>query len=100
MCKINILPSAWADLTTIEDWYTLEFSQETGAKVIESILKSLEYLELFPESGSYLPYKRLTAQGYRMVLSGQHVSIYKVIGKEIFVYRIVNIKTEYTRIFH
>ena len=99
MCKLRLLTSAWSDLTKIEDWYTLEFSAQTGAKVVDSILKSLDRLELFPDSGSPVPDKRLSDQGYRMVLSGQYVSIYRVMGRELLVYRIANTKTEYTRLF-
>lgn len=100
MYNLRILTSAWSDLTKIEDWYTMEFSVETGAKVVDSILKSLDRLQIFPNSGSPVPDKKLRDQGYQMVLSEQYVSIYRVIGTEILVYRIASTKTEYTRLFY
>ena len=57
--------------------------KERCAKVVDSILKSLDRLEIFPDSGSHVPNNKLSDQGcYHMVLSGKYVSIYRVMGCE------------------
>ena len=97
--KVEILPSAWEDLKSIEDYYLLQFSVESAMKVTEQILDSLERLESFPEFGSLTPDKWLNRKGYRMVISGRYVSIYRVIGETVYVYHIADTQTEYTKLF-
>jgi len=100
MIKVKLLPSAWNDLTTIEDWYTVEFSKSSAQKVVNNILKSQERLELFPYSGSLLPDEKLAKLGYKMVLSGEFASVYKLINNEIIIYRVVNTRTQYSKLFY
>ena len=97
--KVEILPAAWEDLKKIEDYYLLQFDASAAIKVTDHILKSLERLESFPDSGSLLPDKWLNEQGYRMVICQRYVSIYRVIGQTIYIYHIADTQTEYTKLF-
>ena len=98
--KVKILPTAWEDLKSIEDWYLVQFGVETALKVTSSILDSIERLEQFPDSGSLTPDKWLNEMGYRMVICKKHVAIYKKIGEEIYVYHIADTQTDYTKLFY
>lgn len=100
VCKVNILPTAWEDLKSIEDWYLVQFGVETALKVSDSILDTIERLELFPDSGSLTPDKWLNELGYRMVICEKHVAIYKKIADEVYVYHIADTQTEYTKLFY
>lgn len=97
--KIEILPTAWEDLKSIEDYSLLQFDVESAMKVTEQILDSLERLESFPEYGSLTPDKWLNRKGYRMVISGRYVSIYRVMGEAVYMYHIADTQTEYTKLF-
>ncbi len=97
--KVEILPTAWEDLKKIEDYYLLQFGVESAMKVTEQILNSIERLEHFPDFGSKLPDQWLNEQGYRMVISERYVSIYRQIGKTVFVYHIADTQTEYRKLF-
>ena len=44
--KVELLPTAWEDLTKIEDYYLLQFGVESAMKVTEQILDSSEQLSL------------------------------------------------------
>lgn len=98
--KVEILPAAWEDLKQIEDYYLVEFGIESALKVSDAILNSLERLEQFPDSGSRTPDEWLNKQGYRMVICGKFVSIYKKEGNRVFIYHIANTQTEYTKLFY
>lgn len=98
--KVEILPTAWEDLKQIEDYYLVEFGVESALKVSDAILNSLERLEQFPDSGSRTPDEWLNKQGYRMVICGKFVSIYKKEGNRVFIYHIANTQTEYTKLFY
>ena len=97
---VEILPSAWEDLKHIEDYYIVEFGVESALKVSDAILNSLERLEQLPESGSRTPDKWLNEQGYRMVICGRYVSIYRKIHESVYIYHIADTQTEYTKLFY
>ena len=40
--KVEILPTAWEDLKSIEDYYLLQFGVESAMKVTDQILNSIE----------------------------------------------------------
>lgn len=98
--QIEILPTAWEDLKQIEDYYSLELGVESALKVSNAILDSLERLEQFPDSGSRTPDRWLNERGYRMVICGKFVPIYKKVEDRVFVYHIANTQTEYTKLFY
>lgn len=97
--KVEILPAAWEDLKQIEDWYLVQFGVESALKVIDRILDAIERLEMFPDLGSFTPDEWLNHQGYRMLICGKHVAIYKKTGESVYIYHIADTRTEYTRLF-
>ncbi|MDE5679862.1 MAG: type II toxin-antitoxin system RelE/ParE family toxin [Lachnospiraceae bacterium] len=98
--QVEILPTAWEDLKRIEDWYLIQFDMETALKASSHILDAVERLESFPNFGSLTPDEWLNQQGYRMVICGKHVAIYRQIGKVVYIYHIADTQTEYTKLFY
>ncbi|WP_287476952.1 type II toxin-antitoxin system RelE/ParE family toxin [Anaerostipes sp.] len=98
-CRVEILSAAWEDLKRIEDWYLIQFDVKTALKVSDHILDAVERLEQFPESGSLTPDRWLNDQGYRMVICGKHVIIYKQVKDVVYVYHIADTRTEYKNLF-
>lgn len=100
MYNVEILPSAWEDLKSIEDYYAIQFDVDTAIKVSDSILDAIERLESFPDSGSLIPDPWLNEQGYRMIICKKHVAIYRKISQTIFIYHIADTQTQYNRLFY
>ena len=100
MYNVEILPSAWEDLKSIEDYYAIQFDVDTAIKVSDSILDAIECLESFPDSGSMTPDPWLNNQGYRMIICKKHVAIYRKISETIFIYHIADTQTQYNRLFY
>ena len=100
MYNVEILPSAWEDLKSIEDYYAIQFDVDTARKVSDSILDAIERLESFPDSGSMTPDPWLNNQGYRMIICKKHVAIYRKISETIFIYHIADTQTQYNRLFY
>ena len=99
-CRIEILPRAWEDLTSIEDYYYIQFDIESAQKVSDSILSSIEILEDFPDIDVLTPDKRLNQLGYRMyIISQSYVAIIKHVDDVIYIYRIINTKRDYSKLF-
>ena len=97
--EVRILDAAWDDLLRIRNWYVLNFSEGSADKVADAILEALERLEMFPDSGSPTPDEWLNSRGYRMVVCKKHIAIYRKIGDVVYVYHIVDSRTQYTRLF-
>ena len=87
-------------MKVIEDWYLIQFDVDTSLKVSNHILDAIERLSDFPDSGSMTPDKWLNKQGYRMVIFGKHVAIYRVIKETVYIYHIADTQTEYTKLFY
>ena len=100
MYNVEILPSAWEDLNSIEDYYAIQFDVDTAIKVSDSILDAIERLVSFPDSGSMTPDPWLNNQGYRMIICKKHVAIYRKISETIFIYHIADTQTQYNRLFY
>ena len=100
MYNVEILPSAWEDLKSIEDYYAIQFDVDTAIKVSDSILDAIERLVSVPDSGSMTPDPWLNNQGYRMIICKKHVAIYRKISETIFIYHIADTQTQYNRLFY
>lgn len=100
MYNVEILPSAWEDLKSIEDYYAIQFDVDTAIKVSDTILDAIERLESFPDSGSMTPDPWLNERGYRMIVCKKHVAIYRKISQTIFIYHIADTQTQYNRLFY
>ena len=100
MYNVEILPSAWEDLKSIEDYYAIQFDVDTAIKLSDSILDAIERLVSFPDSGSMTPDPWLNNQGYRMIICKKHVAIYRKISETIFIYHIADTQTQYNRLFY
>lgn len=98
--KVEILPSAWEDLQTIEDCYLVQYDAKTALKVSDNILDVIQRPEDFPDSGSRTPDDWLNEQGYRMIICKKHVAIYRVIDTSVYIYHILDTQTEYTKLFY
>lgn len=100
MYNVNILPSAWENLKSIEDYYAIQFDADTAIKIVNNILDVIEHLEVFPDSGSLTPDSWFNEQVYRMVICKKHVAIYRIIGEQIYIYHIAETQTEYHKLFY
>ena len=96
---VNILPAAWEDLQTIQDYYLFNAGAASAQKVIATILFRLRQLETFPLSGSRVTDEWLAARDYRMLVCDRHIVIYKLIEHVVYVYRIVDALRDYPRLF-
>ncbi len=98
--KVQLLPSAWEGLARIHYKIRADFGEDVAQRVTDQILKSLERLEKFPDSGSMTPDPWLNNMGFRMVISDKrNVSIFRRLGDDIFIYMIADTRTEYAKVF-
>ena len=89
MAKIEILESAQRELEAIAEIHM----------ITDRILDSLSRLERFPLSGSLPRDAELLKSGYRYVIAGQYLCVYRLIVDTVFVYHIVHGASNYPVLF-
>ena len=97
--KLEILAPAWAELEEIADYHLMMVGPVSAKNITDKILSSIERLKTYPLSGAAVVEDELNPLGYRVVISGKYVCVYKIIGETIFVYHIVHGSRDYPRLF-
>lgn len=98
--KIQLLKTAVKDMDDIAVYYTAKSGIKTAERITDKILSSLERLENFPLSGSYPPDEDLKKAGFRMIISGEYISVYRVVKNSVFIYHIFNGARDYKGLFN
>ncbi len=92
---IYLAPAA-EDFEEIVKYHLLQVGVPSARKIAATMEASILRLRDYPLMGQTHPDRLLSQQGYRkLVLTQTYVAIYKVIGNTVYIYRIVNGKTNY-----
>ena len=79
--KVVLLNPAWLDLDAIANYHMNTVGLDSARKITNKIFNDLERLETFPLSCPIAPYRELAEQGYRILVSGKYVCLYKFINR-------------------
>jgi len=97
--RLEILLPAWKELDEIASYHFHVVGSASARKVTDKILDALSRLEDFPLSCPYAPDAELGDGDYRMLVCGQYVCIYRLIGEVVYVYHIANGASKYSKLF-
>jgi len=81
--RVVQLPEARNDLVVIRD-----FHPQKGKEIVKEILDNNKRLEASPKLAAHLSYIIKLETDYRYFLTGTYLSLYKLHGKDVIVYRI------------
>jgi len=98
--NVELLATAWLELDAISDYHLYEVGPDSARKITDKILNALKRLESFPLSCPSAPYKELADQGFRALVCGKYVCIYRVHGKIVYVYHIAASASNYPALFN
>lgn len=98
--ELKILAPAREEIIEIARIYKGLVGSNSAEKITNSIKKSLEHLRSHPDMGMALEDKELYLQGYRKLICGNYLCFYRLIDEVVFVYHIVDGRTEYKHIFN
>jgi len=96
---VVLLTPAWLDLDDISNFHLLEVGPDSARKITDRILNALERLKTFPLSCPLVPYRELAERGYRMLVCGKYICIYKFDGNKVYVHHIVAAAVNYPALF-
>lgn len=93
--KLAILTPAQRELEEIARVYLELAGADSARRITDQILDSLERLKTYPLSGSHPRDRWLRDAGYRLVISGKFIAVYRLIERTVFVYHIAHGASDY-----
>lgn len=98
-CKIEILTPAWRDIDRISDFHLMKVGPQSAERITDQLLDTIDLLEEHPYMGPLHPDPVLAQNEYRKIICGNYICIYKVIDRTVYVYRVVDGRSNYTQLF-
>ena len=99
MAELIILEPAQRELEEIARLHLSLVGPNSARKITDLILDTLSRLERFPLSGHDPQDGQLRAGGYRLVIAGKYVCVYRLIADTVFVYHIAHGASNYPATF-
>ena len=90
MAKLVLLEPAQRELEEIAQLHRNLVGPNSARKITNKIFDALSRLELFPLSGSLPRDKALLRDGYRYVVAGKYICVYRILGDTVYVYHIAH----------
>lgn len=91
----SILSSAWEDLSSIADYLVQTAGTETAQAATDAILDAIALLETTPMLGPLHHDPVLQANGYRKLMCGRYVCVYRIVDEVPTIYRIFHSRQDY-----
>ena len=99
MAKLVLLEPAQRELEEIAQLHRNLVGPNSARKITNKIFDALSRLDLFPLSGSLPATKRCSGMGYRYVVAGKYICVYRVLGDTVYVYHIAHGASNYPLLF-
>lgn len=97
--KLVYLTPAADDLREIVKYHISEVGAQSARQIYQELRSTVGKLQAFPLMGQTHPDPLLAAEGYRkLVLTRTCVAVYKIIDDTVYIYHIVNGRTDYPRL--
>jgi len=97
--KLIYLAPAREDILIIARYHLEKVGVNSVRNITEEIERNIDRLTQFPLMGQTHPDPLLAETGYRkMLITPIYVCIYKVFDEGIYIYRVVNGKTDYPKL--
>lgn len=97
--RLDIRRSAQEELKEIARVHMVLSGTNSARRITDQIYEAMEQLSRFPLSGPPVRDEVLGAAGYRYVLAGKYLIIYRVLGESVVVYHIAHGATDYPNLF-
>lgn len=95
MAEVLLLEPAQRELEEIARLHRTLVGENSARAITDLILDTLARLETFPMSGHMLRDRELRSLGYRYVIAGKYVCIYRIFAETVYVYHIAHGASNY-----
>lgn len=94
---VRIIRSAQRDLVEIAAYLRCD-APDAAERVIDELLKGIDRLGAFPESGPVPRDERLARLGFRYLACGRYLVFYKLTRAQVRIYRVLHERRAYERL--
>lgn len=98
-CELDILAPAQAELEGIARVHMALSGPQSARRITDEIYDAMEQLTRFPLSGPPVRDEQLRVGGYRYILAGKYLVIYRLLGNTVVVYHVAHGATDYPKLF-
>ena len=95
---VQFLQEALDDLEEIV-LYIAQDSRQAALHMHDKIIEKANDLSAFPKRGRLVPNKKLAAAGYRILGIKPYLAFYRIIGFNVFIYRVLHGATNYPLLY-
>ena len=99
MANLVILEPVQRELEEIAQLHMNLVGPSSARNITDLILDTLSRLEMFPLSGHIPRDKELRNGGYRYVIAGKYICVYRLIAETVYVYHIAHGASNYPTLF-
>lgn len=96
--KVHILMPAQREIEEIALLHMELVGPNSARKITNHIYNTLELLRTSPNIGVDCKDRPLKLEGYRMLICGNYLCIYRLIGDTVFVYHVVDGRMNYPKL--
>lgn len=97
--QVKFTSDALRHLDRIAEYHLEKVGPKSAEKITDKLLDAFEILEDFPFSGPEHPDPALARQGYRKLVCGDYVGVYRKVDEIIYIYGIFHGSTNYPQLF-
>ena len=95
---VQFLQEALDDLEEIV-LYIAQDSRQAALRMHDKIIDKANDLTVFPKRGRLVPDKKMAAAGYRMLGIKPYIAFYRVVERNVFIYRVLHGATNYPLLY-
>ncbi len=95
--KLHIISPAREDINQIADHHLLKVDPISAERTTDKLLDNIEKLSKTPYIGSVHSDSVLGGMGYRKLICGEYVVVYRIVNDDIFVYRVFHGSSDYPK---
>jgi addiction module RelE/StbE family toxin len=95
--KVRILRRAQTDLIEIRNYIERD-SPRAAERFVDKLITKIEGLEDSPEMGVVPQDPHLQARGYRVLIEGEYLVFYKVLSRQVRIYRVLHGRRKYSHL--
>ena len=95
---VRFLQEALDDLEEIV-LYIAQGSRQAALTIHDKVIKKANDLIVFPKRGRLVPDRKMASAGYRMLEIKPYIAFYRVVGKNVFIYRVLHSAMNYPLLY-
>jgi len=96
--NVQFLQEALDDLEEIV-LYIAQDSRQAALRMHDKIIEKANDLTIFPKRGRLVPDKKMGAVGYRMLGIKPYIAFYRIVDRDVFIYRVLHEATNYPLLY-